>query len=310
MRRFIFRRFAKWAIVAVASVFVFACGESPTAVVKPPPVDTTPKVTSIVVSGDATLIVGAVKQYLCRVYYDRGDPKDCPPSTSWGSLPSTVVSVNAGIATALRPGNVQITATFEGVSSTLSVEVKPDPVVEVWNKLSSEVQRMVQFFKASDGVLWEVNIRKSPKLWVNPQFPSDSVAQALQNVSWRTGVVNPFTLVSDSTQAPFKIVYDSALIAYRNADGTEICGNTSGKMAGGDHEIVSGRISIRPDMPSCSQVLVLEHELTHIIGSGGHAPDGTDVMSSSGVKAYNPDQTAALRFVFTVAPLAWRPPAL
>lgn len=130
--REVIRRIAVVATALVASLIVNACGTdggNPTGAVTPPVSEV--KVVSITVSGDATLVVGTTKQYSAIAKYSDGSQKDVTSMASWGALPSTVISVSAGAATALQIGNVQVTATFGAVSSTMSVVVQSPPVVFV-----------------------------------------------------------------------------------------------------------------------------------------------------------------------------------
>jgi hypothetical protein len=305
LRRFI----SKLAVVATAlaaALILTACaggGDVPTGV-KPPPVDTTAKIVSVVASGDPTMVVGATKNYVCVATYDHGPTKDCTAPASWGALPSTVVTVNAGVATALQPGNVQITVTFEGKSYALSVEVKPDPVVAAYNQLTATQKEMVGWFMASNRTLWRPDISQPLKFWVDPKFPSTEIAPAFQN--WTNRIGATFTLVADSTQARYKAVFDSTLIGLV-INGHEVCA------LGGIRDIVNdvptgGRVRFHPNKPGCWTWLILAHEIGHALGSGFHAPLGTDIMSEDSIDKWNSDQTVAFNFVFNVAPLGWKVP--
>lgn len=299
----------RFVVLMALAATVAACagGDGPTGVITPP-VDTTPKLVSVVASGDPTMVVGTTKNYVCVATYDRGPTRDCTTPALWGALPSTVVRVNAGVATALQPGNVQITVTFEGKSYTLNVEVRPDSVVVAYNQLTATQKEMVSWFMASNRTLWRLDIAIPTPIWVEAKFPAQDVALAKQY--WENRIPGlHFSAVSDSTPiSVVKMVYDSTVqVGYE----TDVCGDGGGGYIVND-VLTGGRIRIRPDQPVCSNWQVLAHELGHVLGSKNHPPLGTDIMSARGRDSNrtsdNPDQTAALSFVFNVAPLGWKVP--
>ena len=287
MRRFIFRRFAKWAIVAVASVFVFACGESPTAVVKPPPVDTTPKPPQFVsarVVGPATIVAGTTPSVgLVGVYPDGSTAPLSGGKFSTSKYDVADVMVG-GIIVPARLGNFEVRATYPGLTVTpLSVEVvgtpwsqtpTVDPEVQKWAKIPGNMLSPEgRFSRWADGAVLK---------FYNSGFLPQKYFDAIP-VFW--GPETPtlrYTTVSDSSEANVMIRNDPTLTRCMEASAS--WSNQPGAVFG---VIVRGVIYV--NLSKCgdteeSRIETLVHEVGHVLGIGGHTPapeqaSQRDVMS-------------------------------
>jgi hypothetical protein len=85
--------------------------------------------------GNATILVGATRQFTATAHYADSSFADVTAMASWGSSEAGVANVASGLATGLTAGVTDITATYSGVLSNqailtvkptlLSVEVQP-----------------------------------------------------------------------------------------------------------------------------------------------------------------------------------------
>jgi hypothetical protein len=302
MRRF--TRFVAMLATVLVAFVISACGsnggDGPTGIITPPPVVT---VTSVVASCETTVLVGTGTKTTCKAtaYKSNNTSVDATADATWTSSAPSVAVVTAGVVTAVSVGSSQVTAAFGGVTSiALRVDVQLDAITIAYNQLSAEVQRMVQFFMASNRALWRPDISQPLILYVDPNLPAANVATALQD--WKNRIGVNFTPVADST-APFKLYYEHNL----TINGFDACG-LGGISDGVDGVATAGRARINSDLPQCWGWVTIAHEIGHMLGSGFHAPEGTDIMSGAGIDKWNPDQTAAFQFVFHVAPPGWKVP--
>jgi hypothetical protein len=234
-----------------------------------PPVDTTAKIVSIVASGDPTMVVGTSKQYVCSANYDHGPSKNCTAPASWGALPSTVVAVNAGVATALQPGSAQITVTFEGKSFALSVEVRPDLSAAEWEWLK---------LHSADGLgytwRWDIGVPnqiKPIKVWAQTALLRQVAEQSAQFWTARSNGKITFEYVADSASGQIRVWNDPIA-----GDSTHPCGNTA-MVLGENHYFAGAKIRIRP---GCENQPVLAHEFGHGLGLMGHTTTN-DIMGTA-----------------------------
>lgn len=79
----------------------------------------------------------------------------------------------------------------------------------------------------------------------------------------------PYAFVSDSAAARLVMVLDSSL-------GPEACGQAKSRYQ--DNVVISGQVVIR-DL-ECATAANLAHEVTHLLGLGGHMEAKQDILSS------------------------------
>jgi len=92
-----------------------------------PLVGTSP-VTSVgvVVTGQPTLAVGATTQLQASVVYSDGTQKDVTSVAKWSSTVPSVATISvSGLVTAYSAGTTAITASFQGVTGSLTVTISP-----------------------------------------------------------------------------------------------------------------------------------------------------------------------------------------
>jgi hypothetical protein len=84
----------------------------------------TPVVTLMSLSPtNASTTVGSTKQFTATASYSDNSTKDVTTSAAWSSSDPAVASIQSGLATGVTPGNVNITATFSGVSAVTILNV-------------------------------------------------------------------------------------------------------------------------------------------------------------------------------------------
>lgn len=115
---------ALFALLAMA-----ACGGTSTSSPNPPP-PPTPVVTSISLTPTAPSIsVGNTEPFAATAGYSDNSSKEVTASATWSSSDSTVASIqstgqsNPGLASGVAPGNVNITASYSGVSAVTTLNV-------------------------------------------------------------------------------------------------------------------------------------------------------------------------------------------
>jgi hypothetical protein len=121
-------RFVRLATSAAAlAVLAAACSSSPTG----PDGGggnggSTATVTSLAVTGNASIVAGGTTQLTATATYSDGSTRNVTATTTWTSANSAVATVSAsGLVTARGTGLAQIVAVFEGQSAQRNVTVAP-----------------------------------------------------------------------------------------------------------------------------------------------------------------------------------------
>jgi hypothetical protein len=111
-------------LVAAAAVLGAGCGgSSPTKPTEPPAAT----ITSVSIGGDtSTLAEGASRQLTAIANYSDGSTSTVTSQATWSTSDATVATVSGtGLVTAVRTGNVDVTAAFSGQSGRRTLQVSP-----------------------------------------------------------------------------------------------------------------------------------------------------------------------------------------
>src|SRR3954466_10622722 len=118
-------------LIAVgAALVIAACGSDGAAPTVPTP--KTASVASVAVTGSA-LAVGATAQFIATATLSDGSTQNVTTGATWASSNQSVASVTStGIVNAQAPGDVDIAATYNGVSGNAHLTlVRPPALVAV-----------------------------------------------------------------------------------------------------------------------------------------------------------------------------------
>jgi hypothetical protein len=128
---------AKWlyynAVRPGTEVIVIKGKKNPSLVAKLKPKPILPPVVSLTIEPSTGLevIVGGEKKFTVKAKRKDGSVKDVTSSANWSVSDKKLASMSDGLFKALNPGSVKVTATYEGISSEVSVNIKekePQPV--------------------------------------------------------------------------------------------------------------------------------------------------------------------------------------
>lgn len=176
----------------------------------------------------ATIKVGENQQYTATATYSDNTTKDVTTESSWIIVDSDIANINKGNTKGLKKGTTQVTATFEGLSDTATLNVEdlpvppvpelPEPTItklEVTPKTATikvgEKQQYIATATYTDGSTKNVTTESE---W---SVSSDAIANINQGLA--TGKVKGTTLVT----AQFNGLSDSAtLIVVDNATPTPV----------------------------------------------------------------------------------------
>lgn len=127
------------ALLVTTGLSVVGCGGgsgSPGTPTSPSPARS---VVSVSVLGPNSLQTGEPANFTARAKWSDGADEDVTAQASWGAIPAGVASTAGGVVTAATPGNLQVTASFSGVSGVMQVVVAaPAPVPTVRGSLTIE----------------------------------------------------------------------------------------------------------------------------------------------------------------------------
>lgn len=106
-----------------------ACGAGPaseeaTFTIGGPPAAT---VTSVAVTGTSPIPSGQSAQYTATATFSNGSTQNVTSSSTWSSSNTAVVTVNAGLVTAVAAGSADVRATYRGVVGARTVQVTTAP---------------------------------------------------------------------------------------------------------------------------------------------------------------------------------------
>ena len=102
-----------------------ACGSGPaseeaTFTIGGPPA---PTVTSVAVTGTSPIPSGQSAQYTATATFSNGSTQNVTSSSTWSSSNTAVVTVNAGLVTAVAAGSADVRATYQGIMGARTVQV-------------------------------------------------------------------------------------------------------------------------------------------------------------------------------------------
>lgn len=112
------------AVALLISVTVCACGSSNSSTPTTPTTPSTPAtVTSVAVSGQ-TPNVGLTAQFTSTATFSNGTTQNVTSQAAWQTSNTAIATVNnAGVVTAVGPGEVDITATYQSVAGRARITV-------------------------------------------------------------------------------------------------------------------------------------------------------------------------------------------
>jgi hypothetical protein len=89
-----------------------------------------------IIPANISLPAGSIVQYSASALYTNGEVEDITEAATWTSSDSSVVSIitsgaSAGSAALLQVGTAEITATLNGLSNTVPVQVNPAVIVDI-----------------------------------------------------------------------------------------------------------------------------------------------------------------------------------
>jgi len=119
------------SVLLIASVLAWSCGGSSSNTPTAPSPAAPPSVTSIAVTGGATLTAaGQTSQMTATATFSDGSTQNVTASATWQSSNASTATVSAaGVVTAVGSGTATVTATYQGrsgsISLTLSLTTRP-----------------------------------------------------------------------------------------------------------------------------------------------------------------------------------------
>lgn len=80
-------------------------------------------VTSVAVAGTSPIPSGQSAQYTATATFSNGSTQNVTSSSTWSSSNTAVVTVNAGLVTAVAAGSADVRATYQGITGARTVQV-------------------------------------------------------------------------------------------------------------------------------------------------------------------------------------------
>ena len=183
-------------------------GVTPTPVVTPTPPGPA-VVTSIEVTPEeASIEVGETRPFTATATYSDGITEDVTAEADWASSNTAVATVDAGLATGVGAGTIEITATFEGISdrAMLNVSVVLESIAVIPESASLDVGDTQQFTAIatySDGSTRDVTAEAD---WAS----SNTAVATIDDAGLATGVAGGSTEITATfggmTGAPASIL--------------------------------------------------------------------------------------------------------
>jgi hypothetical protein len=132
-------------LAALVCLATAACGDSPTA-----PTTTTPTAVALVLSQESvSLTRNASTRLFVRVRQSDGTGDDVTAAATWTTSDSTVVTVQAGVVTAVGLGTATVTVTYAGLACRTGVSVRRNTILV--GTIALEATRF--FWYSSDGLV-------------------------------------------------------------------------------------------------------------------------------------------------------------
>ncbi len=282
----------------LTAILVVGCGggdKSPTAPSAIVPLPTPVVLVSVVVSGETTLVAGTTGKYHALARYSDGAITDVTgPATFKSSAPSVASVIPGGMLIPGRLGTLQLSASFSGMTGTLSVRVVGTP----WRDLTkiSEAQKawIKSFVLSQNGMLWRWAGGVTPiSVWTSASFSRQKIDSVL--TLWTTATEGSFKFVVVADSAKSMIQYTNDLSAFPPNQ----CG------WGGATKVENGVFLagiVRVSASCAGDTFILAHEFGHTLGFLGHTPPG-DIMSvDEGVFGMSPFLLGIVNWVRTVPP--------
>jgi hypothetical protein len=199
------RVLSQGAILAVvAAVLVWGCARTPTS--PTPPKETKP---TLRVLGPQAILVPGESAQLQAMKYENGGKTDLTTSAIWSSSDTSVVSVSAGLALAVAPGNADVSAMVDGLTSTIGFRVTASHV-ELTGRIEPEVaadmiaQNQDVPYNKHRGTITRFDL--PIRVYVDPGFlVFDDCAQRAVK-SWQSLTALPIVFIDKNTEPRIQMI--------------------------------------------------------------------------------------------------------
>jgi len=274
-------------VVILALACSAACGNDHPSITQPSPTQppTTPSatLTSTSVTGVTPMMTGTATQFHNIARYSDGTTRDVTSESNWSSSAPPFATVDAaGIVTAIKPGDLQINASYQNTNGSMRISVMP-PAGTPWSQLPPLSQAAKDFIVAFNIDKYGAVTRwtdSSISVYADPGFPRQSVVDATQLWTSTSGGKLVFTITDNQASARIVLTFSN------NLPPEAICGVEGPSMTSISNFVITSGHGEYRNTQACAGgdqwKVGLAHGIGHILGLGGHTAPSTDLMSSAG----------------------------